>query len=120
MEYEVEESVKLDEGTHEGVITGIEYRNVPYKYVDLIIECGGVKVKASYPRFVAADSRLGLLFARFGFPVAVGGKLSDEVLVGRRVSFMSVNKVSKKNGKEYPEVLPDTVKPLQEQIQPIQ
>jgi hypothetical protein len=112
MEYEVMDSVKLPEGRHEGVIIGVEYRVAPYKYSDVIIESEGVRVSASYPSCVTGSSKLGALFKRFGVELAIGGKVDDKVLIGRKVYFFTVMRLSKKDGHEYAEVLVETLKPL--------
>lgn len=112
MEYLVKESLKLDEGKHEGVVVRLEYRESPYKYTDVIIECNRVELKAGYPSFIAVDSKLGLLLQRFGVELKAGSSVKDDVLVGRKCSFLTVNEASKKDGKTYARVLQDTVRPL--------
>ena len=49
MERIVEESQRLEEGLHQGVIIAVEERTTPppnnYKYIDLVIEIGKITKK---------------------------------------------------------------------------
>ena len=112
MDIVVKESKMLDEGLHKGAIVGIEYRTEPFAYTDVLIESEGVNLKASYPTEVSEKSALGKLMARFGALLVVGQSLSPEsVLIGQPCQFL-VSVAPGKDGKEYANILRDSVKPI--------
>lgn len=113
MEFKVEAEKKLADGLHVGVIIDVEYREKPYAYTDVIIEETEtkLKMKAGYPSFVATESKLGNLLARFGAEIYVG-KIVDpsKVLIGKPCQFMTLQSKGK-DGKSYSNIMPESVKP---------
>lgn len=108
----IEEPKTIEDGKHEGVITGVEYREQPYKYTDLVIEFEeGKKIKAGFPTMVTEESKLGKLMLLFGASLKVGQTISPERLfVGRKCSFMTLTKETDKGS--FPIVVAGSVKPM--------
>lgn len=93
MELEIQAPKTLDEGKHQGVIIGVEYREKPFPYLDLVIEFEGNKLKVGYPQTVSPESKLGREMLNFGATLEVGTKIDpDKVFIGKAVSFMTMNK----------------------------
>lgn len=113
MKLPVLESKQLDEGRHEGVIIGVEYRDEPFKYTDIIIESEGVRLKAGYPTLVSENSKLGKLLLRFGDILIAGNETDPDNLIGRKCQFLVTT--VEKGEREYSNVLPETVRPLKEE-----
>lgn len=92
MELTCEKPKNIEDGAHEGMIIGIEYRKKPYKYMDVVIEFdGNTKLKAGYPQNLLVESRLGKLLERFGVDVQEGMQYDPEkILIGRRCVFTTV------------------------------
>lgn len=111
-EFKVEAEKRIADGLHIGVIVGIEYREKPYEYTDVIIEESEskLKLKVGYPSFVATESKLGNLLARFGAEIYVGKIVDPEkILIGKVCQFMTL--MSKgKDGKSYSNIVPESVK----------
>ena len=93
MELMVEEVKRIEEGKHTGVIKAVEYREKPFKYIDLVIEFEqGKKVKVGYPATVTSESKLGKLLLDFGTKLEVNKKVSlIKEFVNKPVSFMTLN-----------------------------
>jgi len=114
MELVVEESKVLNDGLHNGKIVGVKFRTEPYNYTDILIEPEELKdftIAVGYPTKITLNSGLGQLIQRMGFELIVGQKVDlEEMLVGKECVFQTTTKKSKKNGKEYSTVIPDSVK----------
>lgn len=108
MKLTVKPSNKVEDGRHDGVITGIEYRDTPHEYTDLVIEFGqGQKIKAGVPTFLSPTSQLGKLMELFGQKLEVDKVLEPEdVFIGRTCTFMTMT-----NDKGYANVVKGSVKP---------
>lgn len=109
--FEVKATKKLPDGVHKGVIVDVEFRHTPYEYTDIILEKDGVQVRVGYPSVVTEDSKLGKLFQRFGFNFKIGDKVDVRQFVGLKCQFQTTTSPSKKDGKEYSNVLEATLKP---------
>lgn len=111
MKIKVEESIKLEDGKHEGEIEDVEYREKPYNYTDVIIKTKvnnkDVKIKVGYPTNITENSALGQLLERFGAKLEIGKDLEPEEFLtkGKEVEFQTVTK-----GKYYNVVL-ESLKP---------
>ena len=106
------EATQLDDGTYEGVISRIEYRETPYEYTDIYVMVGGKKeVKVGYPTFLSPTSGLGCMLDRLGFKLEVGKEIDiEKFLIDKHVQFISMQQKSKKDGTMYARILPDSVK----------
>jgi hypothetical protein len=115
MEIECKEVVKIDDGLHVGVISSVTYRDTPYSYTDLLISMneGRTVMKVGYPTMITEDTALGKLVASFGVELRVGAKYNIEKLfVGKKVQFLTLKKKSKIDGKEYSNILRESIKPV--------
>ena len=108
----VEESIKLDDGKHEGVIEDVEYKSPQgYNYMDIVIKTKvkdkDINVKVSYPQNISANTALGKLLERFGAKLDIGKDLEPEEFLtkGKEIEFQTITE-----GKYYNVVL-DSVKP---------
>ena len=115
MEYKVIDGTLLQDGAHVGVVINVENRDEPFDYTDLIIECEGRELSVGYSsKHLSTESKLGKLFQRFGFDLKPGNIISDDVFIGKKVTFLTMQKESlssKYKGKKFIHIIPETVKP---------
>lgn len=114
MELEWKESIQISDGKYNGEIIRVVNRTEPYNYTDVFIQPDGKEIELKYgcPTMLTPNSKLGRLLTLFGSGFQKKGKVDPEkVLKGRRVEIMVINKKSKKDGKEYAEIVEDSVKP---------
>ena len=91
MELTCEKPKIIEDGSYEGVIIGIEYREKPYKYMDLVIEFDKIKLKAGFPQTLMKESKLGKLMERFGVDVQEGMQYNPEkIFIGQKCKFTTV------------------------------
>jgi len=113
MEFEVKMPIDIPDGKHHGKITKIVYRTEPYEYTDVWISVDGnegIELKYGCPSNVSQNSKLGRLLTEFGAVLMPGEKIDPEkVLVGQQCSFMTLKK--NKDGKEFSEIVEDSLKP---------
>jgi len=111
---EWKEPIEIPEGKHTGTITRVEYRDDPFEYTDVFIKLDDVDVELKYgcPTFLSLNSMLGRLL------IAVGEEYEKhkivkpaEVLVGKKVEFMTINKKDKDN-REYARIVEDSIKKI--------
>lgn len=117
------ESAQLEDGSYQGMISEIKYRETPYEYTDIFILVNqsdapgqtipnGTEVKVGYPSFVSPSSGLGKMLIRMGILLEVGKEVDPERdLCGKSVKFIVMQKESKKDHKMYARVLPESLKP---------
>lgn len=119
-EIEWKESIKIPDGKHTGTITKIVYKDTPYEYTDVLIALDDlpdidavVELKYGCPTVLSEGSKLGRLLVTFGSKYEKGAKLDvAAILKGKKVELMTLNKKSSKDGKEYAEIVEDSVKPI--------
>lgn len=117
MELPWQEPVKIPDGNHSGEITRIQYRFEPYEYTDVCVkidmENAKIELKYGCPSILTENSKLGKLLIAMGAKFEKGKKEDPEkVLVGKRVTFMTLTKKSKKDKtKEYSEIVEDSIEP---------
>lgn len=113
MQKQVEEKTVIEDGKHEGTILRVDYRTVPFDYVDVIIQYEGLEMKAGYPFMIMPDSLLGERLKAFGCDMKIGDMIDpdDYFIKGTIVEFITMKKTSQKNGKEYANIIPQSLKP---------
>lgn len=119
MELEWKTPINIPDGKQSGKIIRIDYRTDPYEYTDIVIKLdeGDFEMKYGCPTVASPNSKLGRLLEIFGAKFETKGKVDPEkVFVGKRVEFMTITKKSKKDNKEYSEIVEDSVKPVQEDV----
>lgn len=110
MEIPVKEPKVVKDGSHEGVIVAVQYRDTPLKYTDYLIEFeDGMNIKASYPTMITPQTIHGRMLQRFGLEVFPGRTVDPNKLTGIKCVFTTVNKTTPKG--VFPEVMRDTLKP---------
>ncbi len=114
----VEEFKRLKDGLHEGVIIGIEYRelkgkdNTTYEYMDVLIESEGLKCKVGFPAKFMPTNKTGVMMAKFGCNLDVGVSINpEETLIGKKCAFVSFSKVVGNN--TYANIQPDSLRHVQ-------
>jgi len=102
----------VEEGKHEGVIIGVEYREKPFEYTDLVIEFGkDNKIKAGYPSFITPVNKLGRLMIDFGCSLTIDAEIDPvKVFVGKKCTFMTMNKTTTRG--TFPSVVSGSLKPM--------
>ncbi|MHA1880250.1 MAG: hypothetical protein ACTSYG_07610 [Candidatus Heimdallarchaeota archaeon] len=116
MELKVKENKKLSDGVHKGVIVEIQYISDPYEYADIIISYNeeGSTIKAGFPSNLTVDSYFYEVLSKFEV-LSVGDVVDPEkILIGKKVLFQTITK--KKDGKEYTNIVRESVKPVEELI----
>lgn len=112
MEIIAEEAVRLDDGGHTGVITGVEFRDDPYRYTDIVImeDKKKIEIKCGVPSKITEFSGLGIILENFGEKIVVDKKYDPEaILKGKKVTFVTVmNKTAKGT---FCNVTPSSLKP---------
>lgn len=114
MELEWKESIQIQDGSHTGTVSKVEFRTEPYEYTDVYVKLEGLDVELKYscPTNLSENSKLGRLLQSFGIAPTPKTKIDPEkVLVGQKVQFMTLTKKTKE-GKEFSEIVEDSVKPV--------
>ncbi len=114
MELEWKESIQIPDGKKSGEITKIEYRTDPYEYTDIFVKLDELDFEMKYgcPTILSENSKLGRVMQLFGETFEKGKKSDPEkTLVGKKVELMTITKKSQKTGKDYAEVVEDSIKP---------
>lgn len=113
MEIKIEEVKKIEEGKHVGKIIGVEYREKPFAYIDLVVELSnGMNMKYGLPTSVTMDSRLGKALLTFGASLEVGGVVDPEkVFVGKGCTFLVTN--NKTDRGTFANIVSGTLKPVE-------
>ena len=113
-EIEWKKPIEIEEGSHTGTISRVSFRDDPYEYFDVFIKLDfnqDIELKYGCPAVLSENSKFGRLFIAFGENYEEGKKLNPtEVLVGKKVKFMTMMKKSK-DGREFAEIISDSVKP---------
>jgi hypothetical protein len=116
MELEWKEPIQIPDGNQTGTIVKIAYRTDPYEYTDIIVKLDSQDVEMKYgcPTVLSENSKLGRLLKVFGIEAKAGTKIDPEkVLINQKVQFMTITKPNK-DGKEFSEIVSDSLKPIAE------
>ena len=114
MKLPVKAKISIEDGVHTGVIIGLDYRDTPYAYTDVIIEFktgdSVIQLKAGYPTSLTQDGKLYMLLERFGCDLQVSKDIDiDPILVGQKCQFMTMTE--KTESGTFANVIPKSVKP---------
>lgn len=91
MELEIKEYKTISDGQHQGIIKRIEYREEPYRYTDLFIDCEGTELKYGMPTATSTKSKLVKTLMKFDTKLKGGDKVDPEkVLIGKKCFFMTM------------------------------
>ena len=118
--FQVKDSIRLEDGVHNGTIVRIEYRDEPYQYVEVIVRVDNTELELSYgcPQNLSKFSKLGKLMEMFGRELEVNETITEndieDLFVGERVKFMTMTEVVKKDNqsREFARIVDDSLKPL--------
>lgn len=109
---ECKEFIKVEDGSHVGVITKVVRRLEPHDYTDVFVSLkeGKVELKAGYPSSISKKTSLGRLLERFDVELKVGEKYDPEaLLVGKKAFFMTLTSKTD-DGSEYSNVIRESLK----------
>ena len=108
----VQKAFKLDDGVHTGLITALEERTEPYRYIDVVIELADKRIlKVGYPNSIMQESKLGKLLMRFGAVLKEGDNVvMDAWLVNKQCTFQSISET--KGDKTFPKIIGESLKPF--------
>ena len=115
MNYVIKETTSLEDGIHKGEITGVttnERGEQKYKYIDVLIKPEDTDFEIKYgcpaPKTTLnPKSRIGKLLANFTELEELAEINPEEVLTGKKVSFMTIQKDG------FVEVVEDSIKLIQ-------
>jgi len=117
MEFEMKKPVLVEDGVHSGEIVRVEYRDKPYKYCDVFIKIldkpiDGIELKFGCPcNHLSPNTKFGKLLLRFG-EIPFGERVDPEkVLIGRKVSFQSLNEQTQDGS--FARIVDGSIKPLE-------
>ena len=105
--FKVKEPKKIEDGVHFGKIIGVEYRDQPYEYTDLVIEFeNGCRIKAGFPSMITPVNKLGKAMILFGATIEIGKELNPaSTFVSKECQFMTMTE----NG--FARIVPGSLKP---------
>ncbi len=113
MKAKIEETIKIDDGKHEGEITNIVYKDKPFEYVDVVIKEKeqGIEMKLGLPFKVTENTALGRVLEVFGAKLEVGKdiEIEDFLKKGTAVEFETKTETTKKG--TFARILTETLKP---------
>lgn len=113
---EVKEKVVIEDGKKTGTISRIENRTTEqgYEYTDIYIKMNELdrEIKYSAPTRLSEGTKLYALVSVFS-NIEPGDKVDlDNVLIGQRVSFMTINKPSKTGKGIFAEIVEGSIKQI--------
>lgn len=118
MKVKVQKSFKVEDGSHKGVITEVNFREKPHKYTDLVIEFKPegfdkeINLTVGFPTVITNESRLGRLLKRFGIELVEDADLEpDQILVNKPCTFMTLTE--KNDNGTFAKVIHESVKPIE-------
>lgn len=113
MKAKVEQTIKISDGKHEGIIERIEYREEPYNYVDIVIKEKEQQLvmKCGMPFSITENTALGQALIRFGARLKVGEEVEveDYLKDGLMVEFMTLTEKTKKG--TFARIVSESLKP---------
>jgi len=117
MEFEMKKPVSVEDGVHQGEIVRVEYRVKPYSYADIFVKISdklaeGIELKFGCPcGHLSPNTKFGKLLLRFG-EIPFGERVDPEkFLVGRKVSFQSLNETTADGN--FARIVDGSIKPLE-------
>ena len=100
-EFTVKDFTPLEDGSHQGKIVRVEYRDEPYAYVDFIIlveDANGLELKYGCPQNITTTSKLGKLIEVFGRTLTPEETITEndieKLFVGKMMKFMTITEIS--------------------------
>lgn len=114
MKAKVQETIKIDDGKHEGVISRIDYRDKPYNYVDIVIKenKSDIELRCGVPFSVTENTALGKLLITFGAELKVNEELEieDYLKAGVKVEFLTITETTSKG--TFARIVTDSLRPV--------
>ncbi len=115
MELKAEKAIKLEDGKYTGIINGVEFRDEPFEYTDVLIKEDKTKfeLKCGMPSKVTEDTTLGMFIENItGKSLVIGQDYVKtlEELEGKKIEFMVINKKTDKGS--FCNIIPSSVKPI--------
>jgi len=116
MKGKVEDTIKIEDGKHKGVITDIIYKDEPYNYVDIVIkeESQEIELKCGVPFKITENTALGQILQNFGAELKVDKEIEIDDILKKDTKVEFLTKTEKTERGTFARIIPDTVKPLKE------
>lgn len=114
--FTVKGTTVIADGAHEGRIVGIEYKDKPFEYADVLIKTQGdngeITLKVGFPQFISPESKFGELLQKFlGKELEIDQEIvPEDILVGKECFFQTITK-STTSG-DFARVVRESLKPL--------
>ena len=114
MEFEYKESVALEDGKHEGVVSRIEYRTEPYKYTDVYVKEKKSEFELKYgcPSAISDKSKLGKLLMLFTQMEKDKSYDPEKILLEKQVTFITIQEENKDG--TFTRIVEGSIKPIVE------
>lgn len=115
MKTKIEDTIKIEDGKHEGKIKELIYKTEPHKYLDVVIttEIDGktFDLKCGVPHSITENTALGQMLQNFGAKLEVGAEIDpdDFLKVESVVEFVTVMKKTDRG--TFANIQPLSIKP---------
>lgn len=110
----VQDTIKLEDGKHTGVVKELIEKKEPYHYLDIVIteKETDFDLKCGVPLYISENSALGKILINFGATLEVDSDLEvdDFIKSGQKVEFTTVTEETKKGN--FARIQPQTIKPI--------
>ena len=112
MKAKIEKAASIEDGSHEGKIIKIEYKEKPYRYVDITIKesIKEIELRASYPFKITENTALGQILQNFGAALVIGEdiEIEDYLKIGSSVSFITMTEQTERG--KFARIIPTSLK----------
>lgn len=113
MKAKVKESIKIEDGKHEGVIKELIERKEPYNYLDIFVEEKKQKIelRCGVPFYITENSALGQILANFGAKLEVNKEIEIEDFIkeGMEVEFITMTEKTERGS--FARIISQSLKP---------
>ncbi len=112
MKLEVKPVNKMNDGSYNGTIVSVSYRDTPFNYTDIGVEFENKAIfKYGVPTVLTIESKLGKLLSKFGCELEEGLTIDPEViLIGKKCKCMIMNTTSAKG--TFANIVKDSLVPV--------
>jgi len=110
----VQDTIKIEDGKHEGVIKELIEKTEPYNYLDIVIKEKeqDIDLKCGVPVHVTENSALGKILINFGATLEVDKEIDIDSYIKKnmKVEFSTITEETKKGN--FARIVPQTLKPI--------
>lgn len=111
-----EETIRLEDGSHTGVITAVEFREPPehkYEYTDITIKESKteLEIRCGVPTKITEYTALGGVLINFGQVIKKGNDYDvEQILKGKKVQFVTITEKTDRG--TFARIQPMSLKPI--------